>query len=773
MATGRLSGRITIRPVRMGILVEPNLTSIRSAVEKATSSWGGMYCALIDQSRPSSVLKMADRLGIDALHALSDDQEAQDLAATMGYQWYGFGQWGPYEQPKEYLSARLMGPDWLLERAHGKAGLVLPRWSDNDPLADLFTVWFGSYGSSEYEQRLEGSFLDRALTADIEPDGNVDLPTGLPPAALTSCDISYSGDKGPSGFVVLAPDDPIGLMVLWNLRATGGAVFPWPQGHAPRVRELARTWIDAQLEAGTFSGWRRADGQPLPPQASVILPPGGSIPDDLADLLQTAGVQAFPDAEFTPRGWTGMHPLHTDFERSFSVELDDNDWSASIALPEFPPRASRDQVTGSMTVAAQIEVYEAHGLGTTRWVTIPNVRSLCGLLGHTQIRSSVRRPTRSGRVFGIPASSEEVSIEVLPAMQVIAKLFEGSPWKCSQSENGRFAGRLSELLGGPGATSASEPALREVLASTARSPVGKSVRELNDAAKRHRGSWPPGLSPFANPDDYAENVVLRLLYRKLLRPHLVVRCPVCSVAMSMRPEDLATSMACEMCSAAFPLGYALGLARGRQATWRFRLPPDIGEERILEATALIATAAAVNPIELLQGGRPHQFGIELSAPRQHGGGEDRYCELDIFMVLDDRGQSEVVVGEVKNRGYLEEDDLSHLLRVQRWFLDAGIHCYPLFATLRESLRDGEIELLRRACENAPRSIGSHIFPLAPIVLLGPDLSVAPMEPGHPRSWRSPGGAWGNFAIESYSRNVGLVQLDFTGDAANLWSCQWS
>ena len=56
------------------------------------------------------------------------------------------------------------------------------------------------------------------------------------------------------------------------------------------------------------------------------------------------------------------------------------------------------------------------------------------------------------------------------------------------------------------------------------------------------------------------------------------------------------------------------------------------------------------------------------------------------MVLHDRGQPEVIVGEVKNRGSLEQQDLDNLLLVQRWFGTQGVDCYPLFATLRDELR---------------------------------------------------------------------------------------
>ncbi len=186
MAVGRLSGLVTIRPVRMAIVVSPQLPALRQAAKRAASAWGGVYTPMLNRTRSDSALKMADRLSVDALYTVEDDPSARDLAATPGYQWHGRGQWGPYEQPKEYLSARLLGPDWLLDRLPAEAELALARWSDDDPLADLLTIWLGAYGEGEYERSLNGQFAERAVVTDLDPSGPIDLPAGISPIALTA-----------------------------------------------------------------------------------------------------------------------------------------------------------------------------------------------------------------------------------------------------------------------------------------------------------------------------------------------------------------------------------------------------------------------------------------------------------------------------------------------------------------------------------------------------------------------------------------------------------
>jgi hypothetical protein len=385
--------------------------------------------------------------------------------------------------------------------------------------------------------------------------------------------------------------------------------------------------------------------------------------------------------------------------------------------------------------------------------------------------SPVRRPATGGRVYAIPLSSEYVTIELLPATAVVTKLFEDSPWECSQSDNGRFASRLADLLGGPGTEIANEPAVREVLASTVRSPVGKGIAALCDVARRNCGAWPASLSTDAA--TYAEAVVRQLSEFKLLRPHLSLRCPSCAIAMTVRPEDLTSSMTCEMCSVQFPLGYALAVARPKQISWRFRLPPDIGEDRILEATALIATASALGFGALLAGASPHQFGVSLATPAGPGRRRRDFCEIDLLMILDERGLSEIVVGEVKNKNPVDLNDVQHLLTLQEWFLGRGLHCYPLFATLQDAMSPEEVAILRAACEAAPMSLGSQVYPLLPIVLVAPDLSAPPFTSAHPRSWRSPGQRWETFAVETCKRNLGLIDIEWNARPATTpFSCRW-
>lgn len=774
MAVGRVSGHVMLRPVRMALLLSSEPSSLQRAVRWATSTWGGLYSPVFEAAADEGILNIVGGLGIDVVYPVDDQARANQIVDTTGFRWQGGGGWGPYEEPQEYMSARLLSTRWLVDRLPEEITPFLATWDESDPLAELLAVWLGSFGTGEHEQALVADLRGRGSVVEIENGGPVATPSGISPIELAGMEIQYSGLSEFHGFVVVDAADPEHLRQLWNTRALGGDVFPWPLHGAGRLEGTARSWIADRLAAGRLSTWRRGDGTPLPPHASVMLPNDETpVPADLQQLLADAGVSPFPDRYHVLTGWTGTHPFATDFERTYAVEVEPSDWSFSVPLPELPLALRRNPLTRSMIVAADVEIYRQHGLGSARWAALPNVRGLADLLTGGAIRSTFRRPTHGGRAAAVEVSAEECPVEVLPAMDVVGKLFQGSSWDCSQSDNGRFAGRLADILGGPGTPVANQPAVREALVSTVRSPTGKTVRQLLDTAKKHGGSWPKRLLWNQEPDAYAQQVVNLLLYRKLLRPHLSVRCPECAITTTMRPEDLSTSVSCEMCAAEFPLGFALAQARAHPA-WHYRLHQDIGEDRLLEALALLATASAVGAPGLLESGGLHQFGVELKTPRAKGQPPGHECEIDFFMVLHDRGQPEVIVGEVKNRGSLEQQDLDNLLLVQRWFGTQGVDCYPLFATLRDELRTEERDILRTACETAPRVRGSQVLPLFPIVLLRPDLSTAPHEPDHPRSWRISLGAYSNFAAQSCARNLGLVSTAWLPPPSSSgWACQWS
>ena len=189
---------------------------------------------------------------------------------------------------------------------------------------------------------------------------------------------------------------------------------------------------------------------------------------------------------------------------------------------------------------------------------------------------------------------------------------------------------------------------------------------------------------------------------------------------------------------------------------------------------LLATRAAIRAWNHTGNAVPHIFGAKLTATdlAVRGRPGDTSCELDLLLFGDSRGQPQVIVGEVKHRGRVEEADLNNMRAVQEWFASQDIDCWPLFATLRSSLDASEVELLRVACETAPRARGSMIVPQFPIILLAPELSAPWMDDDSITKWCSSRSA-GDLAVASCARNLGLQQFDWSPTPSPNWVCQWS
>jgi hypothetical protein len=774
MSNVRLSGQVMVRPVRIGLLARADADELVRGVEWATSSWGGLYTPMFDPGDRDQALRGAAALEVDALYPVGDEHAAEQIASTPGYQWIDRPPFGPYAESSEYRSSHLLTADMFLGAAGRDHGLVRHRWASTDPLHLLFTAWFGAYGSSNFDRRIESQFSSLASEVAIDPDAEIPPLVGQTPLSLTTTHIEYTGESTFHGFILMNPADPGDLLRFWNARAYGGRVFPWPITYSRRLQGAAAAWLAGLRSDGILNCWRRGDGTLLPPRASVLLrDTDTAIPDDLLELLADAKVESMPEHELHVIGWTGSHPFRTEFSRTFSIDVGPSEWQPAVPLPSLPIETTRLTEAREMLVAAQIWLSTENDPSTTRWATLPNVRSLAKLLARRPLFSPLHRPASAGRVIAVKAEDTDCKLELVPTHEAAAALFESSQWSFTQSDNGIFATRVGTMLGGPDASAPLEPAMRAVLCKVVRSSRGKRFQELEAIARSNKGSWPGTFSLGQTTSEYTRGVPLRLLHQKLLRPQLSLRCPECTIPTTMKPEEIETEVTCPMCSAHYPLGFALAKSAS-QPSWTYRTPSDIDKDQLLETIALLATRAALRSWHSAGLATPHLFGAKLNAVDQDSRRRpgDQSCELDLLFFNDDRGQPTAIVGEIKHKGRLEETDLRNLQATQQWFASREIDCWVLFATLRRGLDASERNLLRAACEAAPRIRGSRIAPIFPIILLRPELSAPWMDDDSISKWCS-SRANEDLGIASCERNLGLERFAPSFTAASGWTCHWT
>jgi len=766
--SGQVSGIVIIRPVRLGLVFKPNVDNLRRAVEGATSTWGGIFHAFLSPDNVDESLSLARRLGIDALWPMDEDYSSQRLCNSEGYRWSGFG--GPFEYSTEMLHTGLLDVGWLLDDS--SAGrFVLPCWSDEDFLGDLFAIWFGAYGESERSQGVKTVFAEHAEKLTIHPADPIPVITGaLSPIDLTALEVDYRGLEASCGIFILDPQNPRDLLQFWNLRATGNLVFPWPQGFEGRVEAAGDAWLQQALANNRIHTWHSGSGTKLGPFVDVWLGEGQSdTPTELTSMLERHGIGAHPGMLDQPRGWMGHHPLATNLSRAFTSLVDPAERSFSVPLPPFWPSLGR-RGRRSGILAAQLSCLSGANLGPRWTANIPNVRDLSTLLGrYWNVGEAFQYPTHDGLALGVSAASDSVTIGLVPSFSIFERLLRDSEWKCSQSDDGRFTTQLVELLGGAGGDAANQPAVRAVIRKAARAQHGLHIQALLQVAKDNKGNWPSPLLS-ASPAEYSARVVNYLLFRKILHPVLPVKCPNCATTSPLRPDDLATELRCPMCFEPFPLGFAFGAA-AKRPEWRYRLAANVPDERLSEALPVMAAVNVLSSFGSLSSrSAPHVLGLQID-------GSDMSCEIDVALATNDGGPAAVIMGEVKSyRVPIDSNDLANLRGVQKFLRTKNINCYVLAATLRDSLFPEEIADLRSFCEESESVLASSsLEPLLPIVLTGNDLSVPQYTDEHPGRWTRAGWGIANIALESCKTNLGLADIRYepASGGERAWRLSWN
>jgi hypothetical protein len=576
---------------------------------------------------------------------------------------------------------------------------------------------------------------------------------GLAPINLTTFGITYQGDSPGTGIVIIDPGEPTDLLRYWNLRASGANVLPWPLGHEQFIERFARSWILELVTADRLPRAIRGDGTPLSPHITVWSTPAQvGLAQPVEELLRDLGLGMLPGDDFV-RGWTGSHPLTTDFTRSFDAEVGPRATSALIPLPAFPWPAGRRPGRWPGIVAAEIDNFGQDGLAQERTMAVPRVRRLARLLGHEIGNESFRRPNGEGGVYGVQAHQESVRIPLIEPVAILAGLFDEPEWRFSRSEDGRFAARLTEMLNNSATSVASEPAIREVLLEAARkSDSGVPFNALLQTAVNHRGNWPDRLSR-VTPNEYGRSRLLWLLSRKLLRMVLPVNCTACGIRLSLDPDELATEIRCGFCDNRFPLALPVAEA-GRKSAWRYRIAGHVPETRLRAALPVLAVASVIQT--LARGGdmQPQAMGTEIIAP-------DHRAEFDIATVADSFAP-EVVLGEVKSHQRGDENDIDNLTWAQEQLRGKGIECYILIATLNPRLSREEMVALRAYCEQAKELLrpDGSMTPLAlPIILAQQELSAGRFDDEHPFKWAEPGRGLSAVAFASCKRNLGMRAVE--------------
>lgn len=757
---GTISGAVHMRPARFG-LVAKTLTAeliVRGAA-MATSVWGGLYFPILSSDDPDLALT-TDVLALDCLYPLDDAPETIQLCETAGLRWQGRPPYGPFDPEHERFSTGLLA-------AHRQfTPRVLPDWEPADPLATLLSVFYGSFppgdaGSIAREASANGASPVSVVNGASLPD----VAGQRTPIEATAVGMTYTGD-GQGAAIVLISEDPEDLALLWNARAMGAQVFPWPTAYADRCEDALRTWATSPAVEARAGSWRSGDGKTSGRSISILAngEPDRSVIEQLTLLVERPGWTLRPDSLYPIAGWTGHHPVQTGLERSFSLTADRDDWQITVPLPESHLGGSEPRSIVPGYVVADIVVHREQDLPPGRSFCVPAIRRLAPMLSQLGDETGpLSRPIGDGRTVAVQASKESLTLGLVPTLPLMVALFEGTGWTLGQSDEGRFGTQLVERLGGPRAQTSSQPAVREVLHLASRATRAHPISRFIERAKSSRGAWPDDLFSRVTPNDYAKGVVYGLIRRGLLRAALLVRCPECATDTDFRPEDLTSDLRCPFCESIFPLGYALAVPPRRTGEWKYQLSAAVPPDRLRSALPVMAALSAITSVRAgTLPALPLVLGLEV-----HGVGWK--CEIDIAAVVIDGPQTTFVIAEVKGGSdAVDEQDLNNLERVRDGLNAIGVDTVIMVVTGRDAFSDKERTRLRDTANRAPERLsrrGSVTLNL-PIALVENDISVPWANDDHPWHWSGPGDMpLAGLAQESCKRNLGLASVDTEWDGS--------
>lgn len=753
-----------LRPARVGLLTAtPTVGDIRNAVQVATSAWGGRYFPIVDIDRGKRLVRRFEQLSVDVLWSLTQNDAAEELATQAGFEWRGRSPYGPFDPPGDGPSTRLLEPHHLARSVSAVGALAT--WSPDDPLAALLAVWLGDFATHEYGEMCRERFAGIARTVVVEPGVELDpdLVRLISPITATAMDIDYTGEGPGPGFVVVNPENPTDLLRFWNIRASGGNVVPWVLYAEERLEPAIEAWLEALLVAGGVPRWSHGDGTPGSLYLGVTpFVDKDSVPPTLKRLLDGQSIELLPGHEGRG-GWRDMHPLSTEFRRTFSVDVDPRVGSVELPLPSLPWASGRPPSQWPGIIAAEVTVSAENGLDPERTTAVPRVRRLASLLDSRGVSDdSFCRPNGHGGVYSVRAAEGTVLLILSHPVAVFEGLFNQDGWTLEQSDDGRFASRLDHRLGGVTYELANQPAAREILLRAAkRGDLGSEFDTLRSLAVTKRGAWPDGLMDRRTPEEYARGLIFKLAEQRLLRATLPLTCPSCRNVFALDSDELADELTCGFCDHRFPLALVLAWL-GPKAKWRYRIAGHVSEARLRAALPVIATTAVL--AKLARGGFDTCIDAKGLKIRRSG---QEFAEFDIATVVD-TFRPTVVLGEVKAHGEINAGDIANLSLAQQALRENGVECFILVATLKAAFSSDETDLLRSYCEQSAELLVSDYTqaPLAlPLTFTSDQLSAGWLSEEHPWRW---GEHWRGVAATaraSCMRNLGLEEIQPVGSLA--------
>lgn len=703
------------RTLKIGFLIpEGDIPSLIEAVKINTLLWGGEHNPIIpvgtDETKVIEQMKSAP---IDILHTIVNNEKIDTVLKAF-----------PFLKSPRHFTYEMFTEDWhskkkslvyldslnIIEKHYHKyfkgvpakesgSNCVLPKWADEDPLANVFTLTFGTYTNNfNLQDDFENAFLKglRSKKIDIEKDKELDadLAGKISPITLTSIGLkNYRHELFRDGGVYLGDannfDD---LIFYWNLRATGLWIEFLPiQGHE-RYLKFIEKHLDHLAESTKKPDFHRSIIFYYRNKTEEII-------DPIFNKFKKDGIPFYKSNISNFSSDDTLHNLPTDILGwEFTNGLVDKSYGkyvVNINLPEkkfITTESERD--TSKQTLAVSLDSYSDFGFaGYT--LKLPYIRDLDEFYSReVSVDPWKIRSEEDSIAVIIDLDDKTETLYPIEHQTLISKVFDFAGIKAQMSQPGLIARKVIEKIGGlEDARVLKIKGVRKILqegspgSTITRGEATKTIHE-NDFQKHKR--------LFIEAREKAEldsnSVFDYLLKKDFFRAGLELTCEQCRLKNWLTLKSIDDFWMCEYCGGQNQTSTHLK-TRG---DWKFRKSGLFAKDNHQEgAIPVLLTLLAIKRIAD-HSNFTYSTALELS-------GENLGCETDSCIVqYGRRDKIEIAIGECKSEGgVITQDDCNKLKEIAKKISsNGGMEACIIFSKTSDSFLPEEIALFKELAKEA-------------------------------------------------------------------------
>lgn len=697
------------RPVKIGFLVQQNnIAELLEVAKINTLLWGGIHNPIIPVGPDiKETINLISSIPVDVLHPISHNENIDAVLSAF-----------PFLKSPHHFTYEMFTEDWhtkkqslvyldslnIIEKHYHKyfkgrpaekndSNCVLPKWSNDDSRANIFSLTFGTYDNKFNLREDFGNAFLKGLHAKqiiIDKSKDVDASIGgkIDPITLTGIDLkNYRAEYLRNDGVYLGNANNFDDLVhFWNLRAIGLWIEFFPiEGHE-RFSEFIKNHLinlsssnkKPDFHKSLIFYYRNKKKEDINPIYDEFK--NGGLPVYKSDITERTFVDVLRGLPTDFLGWDIINGL---------VEQSYDKYAVNINLPEkkFITNDTDRDVSKQTLVVSLDSFSDFEFAGYT--LKLPHIRALNEFYSREiafdpwKIRSE---EDGVGVIINLDDKSE--TLYPIEHQVIISKIFNFVGIKSQISQPGLIARKIIEKIGGlEDARVLKIKGVRKILqegnpgSSITRGEATKTIHE-NDFQKHKRL-----FIEARNTKELDSNAVFDYLLKKdFFRAGLELTCGQCKLENWLTLKSIDDFWTCEYCGGQNKTSIHLK-TRG---DWKFRKSGLFAKDNHQEgAIPVLLTLLTIKRIAD-RSNFTYSTALKLD-------GEGIGCETDLCIIqYGRRDNMEIAIGECKSEGGIITQDNCNKLKqvVKKLSLDNKIDACVIFSKTSDAFLPEEIALFK-------------------------------------------------------------------------------